>query len=56
MAAHPLPQYDQVLIAGFSARGTIDRTDWSVDAYAPNVGAEIQLIIEVEGYDKDHAE
>jgi polyisoprenoid-binding protein YceI len=55
MAPHPLPQYDKVLTAGFSARGTIDRTNWGVDAYAPNIGADMQLIIEVEGHDKDHA-
>jgi polyisoprenoid-binding protein YceI len=54
MAPHPLPQYDKVLTAGFSARGTIDRTRWGVDAYAPAVGSEMQLIIEVEGHDKDH--
>jgi polyisoprenoid-binding protein YceI len=54
MAPHPLPQYDKVLTAGFSARGTIDRTRWGVDAYAPAVGSEMQLIVEVEGHDKDH--
>ncbi|MBK1698074.1 YceI family protein [Rhodovibrio salinarum] len=54
MAPNPLPQYDNVLTAGFSARGTIDRTKWGVDAYAPAVAAEMQLIIEVEGHDKDH--
>ena len=54
MAPHPLPQYDKVLTAGFSARGTIDRTKWGVDAYAPAVGSEMQLIIEVEGHDQDH--
>jgi polyisoprenoid-binding protein YceI len=54
MAPNPLPQYDNVLTAGFSARGTIDRTKWGVDAYAPAVGADMQLIIEVEGQDKNH--
>lgn len=53
VAPHPLPQYDGVLTAGFSARGTIDRTQWGVDAYAPAIGAEMRLIIEAEGQAKD---
>ena len=53
MAPHPLPQYDNILTAGFSARGTIERAKWGVDAYVPAVGDEMRLIIEIEGQDKD---
>lgn len=35
--------------AGFSATTTIDRTEFGVDAYAPAVGAEVEIRIEVEG-------
>lgn len=35
--------------AGFSATTTITRTDFGVDAYAPAVGVEIPITIEVEG-------
>lgn len=35
--------------AGFSATTTVNRTDFGVDAYAPAVGVEIPISIEVEG-------
>lgn len=35
--------------AGFSAAMTIDRTDWGMDTYAPAIGAEVTIRIEVEG-------
>ena len=36
-------------VAGFSASTTIDRTDWGVSKYAPNiVGAEVKIEIEGE--------
>ena len=54
MAPNPLPQYDNILTAGFSARGTIKRSNWGVDAYVPGVGDEMRLFIEIEGQDKDH--
>jgi len=53
MAPNPLPQYDDILTAGFSARGTIERSKWGVDAYVPAVGDEMRLLIEIEGQDKD---
>lgn len=56
MAPNPLPQYDDILTAGFSARGTIARSKWGVDAYVPAVGDEMTLFIEIEGQDKDHGE
>jgi polyisoprenoid-binding protein YceI len=49
MAPHPLPQYDNVLTAGFSARGTIERAKWGVGKFTPAVGNEMTLFIEVEG-------
>lgn len=54
MAEHPLPQYDNVLTAGFSARGTIQRSEWGVDSYVPAVGDAMRLIVEIEGHDQDH--
>jgi len=50
MAPHPLPQYDDVLTAGFSARGTIRRSRWGVGKFVPAVGDEMKLYIEVEGH------
>lgn len=35
--------------AGFSATTTIDRTEFGLDTYAPNVGTEVPIRIEVEG-------
>lgn len=54
MAPHPLPQYEGVLTAGFSARGTIERSNWGVETYVPAVGDAVKLFIEIEGQDKDH--
>jgi polyisoprenoid-binding protein YceI len=54
MAENPLPQYDKILTAGFSARGTIERSNWGVDSYVPSIGDEIRLILEIEGQDQDH--
>lgn len=34
--------------AGFTAEGTIDRTEWGMDTYAPAVGAEVTLVINTE--------
>lgn len=56
MAPHPLPQYEKILTAGFSARGTIKRTEWGVDTYAPMIGDEMKLFIEIEGQDKAQTE
>jgi polyisoprenoid-binding protein YceI len=52
MAPHPLPQYDKILTAGFTARGSITRSEWGVGRYAPMVGDEMKLFIEVEGHEK----
>lgn len=53
MAPHPMPQYDDMLTAGFSARGTIARSRWGVGKFAPDVGDEMKLYIEVEGHATD---
>ena len=36
-------------VAGFSATGTFDRTEFGLDTYAPAVSKEVTLRIEVEG-------
>lgn len=35
--------------AGFSATGTLNRADWGMTTFAPMIGTEISLTIEVEG-------
>ncbi len=35
--------------AGFSATTSIDRTEWGMTTYAPLIGANVDIIIEVEG-------
>lgn len=35
-------------VLGFSAQGTIDRTDWGVNDWRAFTGAEVQIIIEAE--------
>lgn len=50
LGAHPFQ--DGVTVAGFSARTVIDRTEFGVSAYAPAVGAEVELVIESEAQKK----
>jgi polyisoprenoid-binding protein YceI len=45
---HPIPQMDGVMTAGFSASTTITRTDFGMDTYAPAIGVEIPITLEVE--------
>ncbi len=33
---------------GFSANGTIKRSEWGFDTYVPNIGDEVEIIIEAE--------
>ncbi|MCR9177324.1 MAG: YceI family protein [Alphaproteobacteria bacterium] len=47
-APHPINKRPAV---GFSATGTITRTDFGMDTYAPAVGDEVKLIIEYEGFE-----
>lgn len=36
-------------VAGFSATGTLDRTEWGMEYGAPAIGTEVTLMIEAEG-------
>lgn len=49
-APHPLPQYNGVLVAGFSATTKLLRSDFGMKTFVPNVGDEIDIIIEIEGH------
>ncbi len=33
---------------GFSATGTVKRSEWGMDTYVPNIGDDVDLLIEVE--------
>jgi polyisoprenoid-binding protein YceI len=46
-APHPIAKRPAV---GFSATGTIKRTDFGMDTYAPAIGDDVKLIIEYEGF------
>jgi len=48
VAPHPVPDYEGVMTAGFSARGTIRRSDFGIDTFVPAIGDEVEVIIEVE--------
>ncbi|MGE0121173.1 MAG: YceI family protein [Dongiaceae bacterium] len=48
-APHPLPQYNGVLVAGFSGRTKILRSDFGMSTFAPAIGDEIEILLEVEG-------
>lgn len=50
LAPHPLPGYKNALTAGFSARATLERSNWGLDAYVPALGDSIDILIEVEGF------
>ncbi len=45
MAEHP---YADVAALGFSAEGTLRRSQWGMDYLVPNVGDEVKLLIEAE--------
>ena len=51
-AEHPLPQYNGILTAGFSARGKLKRSDYGMKYALGGIGDEIELIIEAEGAKK----
>jgi polyisoprenoid-binding protein YceI len=51
-APHPLPAYNGVLVAGFSARTKIKRSDFGMTYAVPGVGDEVTLLIEAEGHKK----
>jgi len=50
VAPHPVPKYNKVVTTGFSASGTIKRTDWGMKYGVPNLGDDVALIIEIEGH------
>lgn len=50
MAPHPIPSYNGVVVAGFSARAKVDRTAFGMKYAAGAIGNEMDLIIEVEGH------
>ncbi len=45
MASHPFTNQPAL---GFSARGSLERSDWGMEAYLPNIGNEVEIIIEAE--------
>lgn len=40
---------------GFSATGTIKRSEWGMETYVPNIGDEVHIVIEAEFAKKDMA-
>lgn len=44
----PHPFRPTIEVAGFSARTTLDRTQWGMDKYAPAVGKDVSIRIETE--------
>ena len=47
---HP---FNGEFVSGFSASATIDRTQWGMDYGVPNVGKNVELRLEVEGFRED---
>lgn len=47
---NPIPGWKNAQGAGFSARTSLKRSDWGMDAYLPALGDRIEILIEVEGY------
>ncbi len=52
IAPHPIPFYNGVLVAGFSARGQVNRIDHGMTYGQGGIGDVLDLIIEVEGHKK----
>ena len=50
MAPHPIPFYKGVLVAGFSARGSIKRSDFGMTYGTPGDWDAVTLWIEAEGH------
>ena len=53
MTKHPLPDYNGILTAGFSGRGTIKRSRWGVSQYTPAIGDRMEILVEIEGFAQD---
>lgn len=52
MAPHPIPAYNGVMVAGFSARAQVNRIDHGMTYAQGGIGDVLDLIIEVEGFQK----
>ncbi len=50
MAVHPIPSYNGVVVAGFSAMGKINRSEFGMDKFIPGIGDEVQIWIEAEAH------
>ena len=47
---HPIPQYNSVIVAGFSGRTTIKRSDYGMSYGLPAIADEIEIILEIEAH------
>ena len=47
---HPLPQYNGVVVAGFSGRTTIKRSDFGMTYGLPAIADDIEVILEIEAH------
>ena len=52
MAPHPIPSYNGVIVAGFSARAQVNRIEHGMTYAQGGIGDVLDLIIEVEGHKK----
>lgn len=50
VAAHPIPSYNGVVVAGFSARGKVDRIAHGMSYAKDGIGNTLDIILEVEGH------
>ena len=50
VAPHPIPSYNGVLVAGFSARAKVNRIDYGMTYAQGGIGDVLDLYIEVEGH------
>lgn len=49
-APHPLPNYNGVMVTGFSAKGQLKRSDFGMNTFLPGIGDDVNLWIEAEGH------
>lgn len=50
--AYAKAPFSEIPALGFSAQGKIKRSDWGFDTYVPNIGDDVELIIETELHKK----
>lgn len=53
VAPNPLPQSGGVLTAGISGRTTIQRSEFGMTTFTPDLGDEIEIWLEIEGTKKE---